>query len=84
MKRIRNTGLTMLPARALHTMGAGLDLYGRRKDGSEFPVDVMLGPVKAGENEMVLSVIGDLTEKKDAEEKLCAVSDRKSVISKRS
>lgn len=51
-------------------MGAGLELCGRRKDGSEFPVDVMLGPVGAAEGRVVLSVIRDLTGKKEAEEAL--------------
>jgi PAS domain S-box-containing protein len=54
----------------VRTMSTGLDLYGRRKDGSEFPVDIMLGPVEAAEGRMVLSVIRDLTEKKEAEEGL--------------
>ncbi len=51
-------------------MGAGLKLFGRRKDGSEFPVDIMLGPVETDGGNIVLSVIRDLTEKTEAEEAL--------------
>lgn len=51
-------------------MGAGLDLCGRRKDGTEFPVDIMLGPVQTADGPMVLSVIRDISEKKEAEEAL--------------
>ena len=51
-------------------MGAGRDLSGRRKDGSEFPVEIGNNPVVTGEGPMVLSVIVDLTERKLAEQRI--------------
>lgn len=48
-------------------MGAGRDLYGRRKDGRQVPVEIGLNPIQTNEGRFVLASIIDITERKQAE-----------------
>lgn len=51
-----------LSPRALRMEEKGVALFGRRKDGSEFPVDIALSPVETEEGVHVISLIRDITE----------------------
>lgn len=63
---------TFLARPKLRPMGEGLDLVAKRRDGSEFTVEISLSPVQAGGQKFVSSVIRDVSERKRMEEDIIA------------
>jgi PAS domain S-box-containing protein len=54
-------------------MGIGLALEGRRRNGTTFPVEISLSPVKSEEGFRVTAIIRDVTERREAEDRLQAI-----------
>jgi PAS domain S-box-containing protein len=70
--RARHVGHRELYASSvrIRPMGVGLNLFGRRKNGSEFPVEISLSPIEDGDRTLVAAAIRDVSDRKRVEAEL--------------
>src|SRR5271155_1520263 len=66
-ERIIADGLRSVEDALAQQIGSGIELTGRHKDGSDFPIEIMLSPLESAEGILVTAAIRDITTRKKAE-----------------
>jgi PAS domain S-box-containing protein len=75
-ERLLADGLRSVEDALAQQIGTGIELTGRRKDSSEFPIEIMLSPLESAEGILVTAAIRDISVRKDAEKHLAQMEGR--------
>jgi PAS domain S-box-containing protein len=79
-QRFRNSHLkhrkSFADAPKIRTMGSSLDLFARRKDGTDIPIDVKLSPIRTRDRMVVVAAIRDITESQRIARELAAANEQ--------